>query len=524
MPERINHFAKLTAATLVIAGTLICVGWQFRIGFLKGEMLGTFTSPNAALMFVLFALSCLLQLRAKGAFLLNAGRLVGAIVMVFAGALIVEHLFHLDLGIDTRFFQHRMGDWTLHAPPGRPSFPAALAFFFAGLGAISIRMRRAGSLSDWCATLVASISYLTLIGYVYGLSMLYGGAMELTAFLLVLVATTLYAARSEPGIAQIVSSNEAGGVVFRRVVAAIVLLMPLFGLIRIRAEQYSFINFEVGTVLLVVVTVFVFTAITAHTATVLNVLDLQRKRAEEQLVRSEKLAAAGRLSATIAHEVNNPLASVMNLLYLAETASSSEKTMEYIRSADTELKRASSIIKRTLGFYKDEAKPQDLSLSELVKEVLDLHESMLKSQIQVNAHFHSPGAVYARAGEIRQIIGNLLGNAIDAVQGYEEPEITITVQEISDGVELSVGDNGSGVPRENLEQIFTAFFTTKKDVGTGLGLYVSRQLAEKSGGSLRVESSTVKGFAGTRFILMLPPAAPVTPRETGRNGKPKTSD
>src|SRR5206468_940211 len=107
-----------------------------------------------------------------------------------------------------------------------------------------------------------------------------------------------------------------------------------------------------------------------HTATVLNVLDAKRKRAEEQLVRSEKLAAAGRLSATIAHEVNNPLASVMNLLYLAETASSSEKTLEYIRAAETELKRASSITKRALGFYKDESKPQNLSLSELAKEVL----------------------------------------------------------------------------------------------------------------------------------------------------------
>jgi signal transduction histidine kinase len=210
----------------------------------------------------------------------------------------------------------------------------------------------------------------------------------------------------------------------------------------------------------------------------------------------------------------------MNLLYLAQTANSSQKTIEYIRSADTELKRASSIIKRTLGFYKDEANPEDLSLSELVKEVLDLNESLLKSQIQVNAHFYSPGAVYARAGEIRQIIGNLLGNAIDAVQGYEEPEITITVQEMSDGVELSVSDNGFGVPRENLEQIFAPFFTTKKDVGTGLGLYVSRQLAEKNGGSLRVESSTVKRFAGTRFMLTLPLAAPVTPvQEQGATEK-----
>src|SRR6266404_7149552 len=113
-----NNFAKLTAAMLVIAGILICVGWQFRIGFLKGELFGTFISPNAALLFVLFGLSCLLQLTAKGPFLLNAGRLVGAVVAVFAGAFIFEYLFHLNLGIDTRFFQHRMSDWTAPVPPG----------------------------------------------------------------------------------------------------------------------------------------------------------------------------------------------------------------------------------------------------------------------------------------------------------------------------------------------------------------------------------------------------------------------
>jgi C4-dicarboxylate-specific signal transduction histidine kinase len=149
---------------------------------------------------------------------------------------------------------------------------------------------------------------------------------------------------------------------------------------------------------------------------------------------------------------------------------------------------------------------------------------LFKSQIQVNAHFYSPGAVHARAGEIRQIIGNLIGNAIDAVRGSEAPEITVTVQEGSDGVELSVGDNGCGVPRENLEQIFTPFFTTKKDVGTGLGLYVSRQLAEKNGGSLLVESPTIEGFAGTRFMLMLPLAAPLSPGQAGRDGKLRMSD
>lgn len=524
MPERINNLAMGTAVTLVIAGILICVGWQFRIGFLKGEFFGTFISPNAALLFVMFGLSCLLQLRAKGVFLLNMGRLIGGAVVVLAGASIVEHFFHVDLGIDTKFFHHRMKDWTAPTPPGRPHLPTLVAFFVGGIGAITIRMRRAGILSDWCATLVAVISYLSLIGYLYGLNVRYVGSTLPTSFLMAVVATTLHAARFEPDLAQILSSSEAGGVVFRRVVTAILLLMPLFGLISIRAQQNSLIGFEMGTALLVVTTAFVFTAIAAHTATVLNALDMQRKRAEEQLVRSEKLAAAGRLAATIAHEVNNPLASVMNLLYLAQRAHSSEETMQYLRSAETELKRASSITKRTLGFYRDDAKPEKLSLSELVKEVLDFHQSLLKPQIQVNADLDSPGTVYARAGEMRQIIGNLLRNAIDAVQGFDQPKITVSVQETSDTVELCVRDNGSGVPQKNLEQIFTPFFTTKKDVGTGLGLYVSRQLAGKNGGWLYVESSAIQAFAGTKFTLILPLTAPVPLEPTEQNGNLRPSD
>jgi hypothetical protein len=149
------------------------------------------------------------------------------------------------------------------------------------------------------------ISYVTLIGYVYRLSTLYDSAMEPTAFLLALVAATLYGMRSDVGIVKVALTSEPGGVIFRRVVSAIVLLMPLFGLLEINAQRNFLISSELGTALLVVMAVFVFTAIAAHSATVLNLLDSKRQAAEERLLRSEKLAAAGRLSATIAHEVNN---------------------------------------------------------------------------------------------------------------------------------------------------------------------------------------------------------------------------
>jgi hypothetical protein len=115
-----NYFSRRASAFLVLAGILICAGWQFRINFLKGGVFCTFTSPNAALLFILVGLSCLLQLRKKSALTLSLGRLAASIVVLFAGAIIVEYLFHLELGIDRTFLEHRLGDWSSQLPPGRP--------------------------------------------------------------------------------------------------------------------------------------------------------------------------------------------------------------------------------------------------------------------------------------------------------------------------------------------------------------------------------------------------------------------
>jgi signal transduction histidine kinase len=198
----------------------------------------------------------------------------------------------------------------------------------------------------------------------------------------------------------------------------------------------------------------------------------------------------------------------MNLLYLAKTGCCSQTTIEYIRSAEAEVRRASAMTTRALGFYKDETKPQKLNLQELVNEILenDFLQKLLNAKIQVNTHFHSTERVYARLGEIRQIISNLVGNAIDALQTSEKPEITVIVRENFREVELFVGDNGSGVPTEIAEEIFMPFFTTKRDVGTGLGLHISRELAQKNGGALCLESSIENGPTRTSFKLVLPTA------------------
>ncbi len=504
MSERPNAVATCSAVALIVGGALVCIGWEFRISILRGEFFGTFVSPNAALLFILVGTSCLLQLNSKTLFV-RTGQAIGILIAFFAALMLMEHLLGGDFGIDRVFLSHRLGDWKLPSPPGRIALPTLSAFLFTGIGLISIRTNRVGHATEWCSAAIAAISYLAFVGYGYSLPKLYGGLMALpTAVLLGIVAIALSTVRSD----SVVTSKEAGGVAFRRVITPLLILMPLLGFIRIQIQQTFSLSLQMGTALLVVATVFLFAAITAHTAGVLNELDLKRKRAEESLIRAEKLAAAGRLSATIAHEINNPLASVTNLLYLARTADDPDKSSEYIRTAEDELRRAAEIAKRTLAFYRDDTQPVDVNLSILAREVLDrFHSRLSGAQIRIETDLRSTANVRARPGEIRQILANLLVNAIDAVESGSDRSIGIAVRDSSGSVQLVVRDNGVGIPSEQLHRVFEPFFTTKKDVGTGLGLYVSRQLAEKNGGYLQLESSTDSSNRGTAFYLTLPIAS-----------------
>lgn len=496
--------ARPAAVLLVAAGALICAGWQLRISALKGECFGTFVAPNAALMFVLVGVSVLLHLNGH----LSAARAATFFLTLFSAVIVFEHLSRTNLGIDGLFFAHRMSDWTIATVKGRPALPTVLAFFFAGMSLLTLRMKR--NLSDWCASVVAGISYLSLMGYAYTSAHLYGHYVALpTAILLGLVAFTLWTARPQAGFAELVASDGAGGVVLRRVLFSCVVLFSASGYVRLRAEQLGYVGRELATATMVVLAVFLLTVVTLLAVRVLNAEEVNRKRVEQSLIRAEKLAATGRMAATLAHEINNPLAAVMNLLYLASAADGTE-AKDYIQVAEREVRRASEITKRTLGFFREDAKPIRISLVKVVQEVIDTFQTAKLNGYPNKVHqdFQSTAFVYARVGEIRQIISNLLGNAIDAVEDTAEPSITLMLRERSGSVALSVRDNGCGITMANRDRIFEPFFTTKASVGTGLGLYVSKQLAEKNGGSLEVESCAGEGRSGTTFSLTLPIASP----------------
>jgi signal transduction histidine kinase/DNA-binding response OmpR family regulator len=229
------------------------------------------------------------------------------------------------------------------------------------------------------------------------------------------------------------------------------------------------------------------------------------KRVEDSqlaLLRVEKMAAAGRLTASIAHEVNNPLQSVQNCLHLAGHDSvSPEKSREYIGLAKKELDRLMKTMQRMLDFYRPgAARVEPVDLLELLNHVLSLTSQQLsQKKIQVKTELpKSLPAVYAVSGQIQQIFFNLILNALDAMPGGGE--LTVSARAVKNGVEMIFEDNGPGVPKERRENIFEPFFSTKEG-GTGLGLTVSYNIVTAHGGTLDLMDSH---GSGARFKLFLP--------------------
>lgn len=227
-----------------------------------------------------------------------------------------------------------------------------------------------------------------------------------------------------------------------------------------------------------------------------------RKRTEETLRKTEKLAAAGRLAATIAHEINNPLEAVANLLFLAKADASPESRAQLLEMADRELQRVGHITRQTLGFYRDSSKPVMLEISEVWNNLAGIFQARLASRnIKLAIDSPRPIHLYSVPGELKQVLSNLLSNAIDA--SPPQSQIRIRMKEKASAVQITIADQGCGITRESGYQVFEPFFTTKKDVGTGLGLWITKQIVDHHGGTIRFRSAVAPGRSGTVFFVNL---------------------
>jgi PAS domain S-box-containing protein len=229
-----------------------------------------------------------------------------------------------------------------------------------------------------------------------------------------------------------------------------------------------------------------------------------RKRIEQSLLQSEKIAATGRMAATIAHEINNPLEAVMNLLYLLRSKITDTEGVGYLAMAEDELARVSHIAKQTLGYYRENAAASSASLSDIAEHALTIYEPRCTaSGIAVVKSLVSKTRVVLRRGEMMQVVSNLIANSIHAMP--EGGTLSVSVNDATqpgEGVVLTVGDTGVGIAPDVLPKVFDAFFTTRATVGTGIGLFVAKQFVEGHGGQISIESN--RESHGTTVRIFLP--------------------
>ncbi len=236
----------------------------------------------------------------------------------------------------------------------------------------------------------------------------------------------------------------------------------------------------------------------------------QRKRTEEALRISEKIASVGRLAATVAHEINNPLESVVNLVYLAKTcAHDPSKVMEYLSTAEEELGRIAHLTKQTLGFYREQTGVAPVRAGGLLRQLIFVLSTKTRNKrVNIELELADDPDILVNAGEFRQLFANFLSNSIDACNSGGSIRVRVSRhfnhRSGCHGLRITVADNGTGIRQADRERLFQPFFTTKKDVGTGLGLWVCKEIVERHAGRITVRSDATPGRSWTAISVFLP--------------------
>ena len=232
------------------------------------------------------------------------------------------------------------------------------------------------------------------------------------------------------------------------------------------------------------------------------------RKSQEVLRKTEKLAAAARLAATVAHEINNPLEAIGNLVYIARTTDGIPDTaVTHLSLAEQELDRVSHITRQTLGFYRESKSPDEVDLPTLVESVLNIYSNKFRTKnLAIERDFEDCPPIHGLSGELKQAVANLISNAADAVPNHGAICVKIACHEDAEKkvVKVTIEDNGPGIAAEHRDHIFEPFFTTKKDVGTGLGLWVTKEIIERHSGTVEVTCITDAEPTGTTFTITLP--------------------
>lgn len=497
---------------------LTLVGWQFRLTSLR-DPIGGFMTPNTALLFIFLSVTLFLHQWRERPSAHGTGISLAVITAVFSAVILFEHLTGINTGLAQIFFSHRLDDWTLPTTPGRFAPNSAICFILLAAALILSYENSRKSLIEFLTALSLLISGLAAIGHIYGVRALY--SLEITNYMAMLTAvaflfigTGLLVAVAPGGWMGVVLRDDAAGLLSRRIFLFSFTVVPFMGWIALYTEEQHSLTSQFATSLLVIAVLVIITSTVFRSAREIRRLERERRTAEDQLREAEKLAVTGRLAATLAHEVNNPLEAVTNILYLLDhDPGLTKQSKDFLALAHEELSRVSHITRQTLAFYREPVAPAVIRPAELIRQIVAIFEPKIQSKrlrTTVSDNFESEITFYP--GELKQIVTNLLSNAIDATEQGGIIRLRVRggrswLDGRDGGFRITVSDNGSGISSTDLPQLFQPFFTTKGQKGTGLGLWVTQGLITKHGGMLRLRTSTKGSRRGTTFSVFLPSEA-----------------
>ena len=431
---------------------------------------------------------------------------------------ILEYVGSLNLGIDTLVIPvpgDRPGD-----PVGRMAIATASCISLLGLATLLVDRLAIPATLFYLGVFGVSLS--ALLGFVFNAGPLFGVRWftsmavhtALGCFLLSLAGLFLRPEREPLGS---LARHEHRKGRSRWLLPAVTLFPLAVALPPAIAMRLGWIDPGFGLALVIVILTTVQTYILWRDNIDLTRAYRDRKQVEGALFQSEKLAIVGRLSASIAHEIKNPLETVNMFMYLIRTSDSLDEARNFASTAETELERINHITTQTLAFSRDTRNNTLCDPAEIAESALRLLVSRIKAtNVTVSRDFgQATGHFNTNPGELRQVLINLLSNALDATP----PRGTLAIRvrrsrswlsprsaDRVPGIRILIADSGSGISTDVRRHIFEPFFTTKLETGNGLGLWVAKNLVEKLGGTLKLHSSTIPGASGSAFAIFLPEA------------------